>query len=267
MSDICPAVEVKKAPSSDRAIHIWANRGSNFVSNRFAQNLEFQQFKEENPTWTGVRKILMLDREDTDVYLFKALSLLTSYSGLTNQVKDNQFTQSASNLPVAEDPTIQDGSIVNHGNRYSKFLRYDKAFPIPKTYTIEYSTESSIRVITDTGLISDVAVKINQSYGDPPKPLGYTNLIATWGDALPFKGTLRYPGLWNLGSKMIINYVPQSIDYKIWVSSIDEQLHITPLLERVNQHEAYNLAKDPTEKLAVLYLSLILYYDLEVDNG
>lgn len=266
MSDLQTSPGVKKPLLNDRAIHIWANRGSDFVSGRFAQNLEFQKLQ-DSKDWNELRKILMLDRQDTDNYIFRAMTLVDKYKGILNQIDDNNFTQRVVNLPVPKAPTILDGVLVNHENRYSKFLHYELSFPIPSTYIISYDTESSLEITTDMGSRHTVNTTIIQSYGDPPKPLGYTNLVGEWGDLIPFKGVIQYPGLWNLGSRITINYEPQSINYNKWVESIDSQISVIPFLEGVNQLEAYTLAKDSTEKLALLYLSLILHYDIESSNG
>ena len=258
MTTVCETT-IDSPLSSDRAIHVWANRGSGFESNRYAQDLNFSIFENPGRLWTDIRKYLMLDREDTDRFLAIGQIILSNYTGLEAKIKDNKFTQRVENLPLPGIPTIKEGSIVNNGNRYSFFKKYKYKFPIPKEYKISWSSEGSVRIDSGLGNIADVPAKIVQMFGDPPKPLGFSNIIGDWGDELPFEGILRYGGFWDLGSTMTVEYIPQDIDYGAWINSIESNLHFSGFLEGLNLHEQYTLAKEPTEKLAVLYLSLVLY--------
>jgi len=260
MTEVCKTT-IATPLTPDRAIHIWANRGSDFISNRYANNLNFTRYENPDGIWSDVRRFLMLDKEDTDCYLRTAQIILSNYTGLASKILDNKFTQKVENLPHTGQPVIDNGSLVNNGNRYSFFKKYKGKFPIPRNYTITWSSKNAVKVDSGSGNIEDVPVKLIQTFGDPPQALGYTNIIGEWGDVLPFDGVLRYIGLWDLGSIMSIDYIPQEIDYSVWIASIESNLHFSRFLENLNLHQHYTLAKEPAEKLAVLYLSLILHYD------
>ena len=248
--------------SIDRAIHIWANKGSNFNTNIFSDNLKFEKSHETSAVWRRLRSFLMLDRENTDWYLCVAQTIISAFDSYGHRIKDNVFSKQVHELPQQNGPELEDVSLVNDGNEYSYFKEYDLSFPIPEEYTLTWSSKDQIAVNDNKGRNSHVALNLMQTYGEPPKAIGYSLLRGDWADSLPFKGTLRYEGLWDLGSKVNIKYFPPTINYKSWLSSIETSVHIDDILRPVGLFEDYQLAKEPLEKLAALYTALILHYDI-----
>lgn len=262
MNEVCPEVKNPYSSSSvDRAVHIWANKGTNFKGNVYAEDYKFKEAKNIDTQVSILRALLMLDRENTTWYLTVAQNIISSFPGIERYLSGNIFSKKPNQLELKQSPVLDGLSVVNDGNKYSSFkAQYDTYFPIPQTYTITWSSDDFVGIDNGLGLFSHVPVKITSTYGDPKQFLGYTLLRGNWGDTLPYKGTFKHSGLWSLGSKATIEYTPISIDYKTWVDEIEAASDIGDLITRTGIFENYSLAKEPLEKLALLYASLYIDY-------
>ena len=266
MSQPCPDTSNEYDNSSvDRAIHIWAGKGTNFVNGIYAENYKFVTIDENDHQIKLLRRYLMLDREDTNWYLSVAQNIISCFPGIERYLTNNIFSKSVHELELKNSPILNSMSIVNDGNKYSGFTSdYKTYFPIPKTYTIDWSSDNFVIIDNGVGLKTHVAVKITSSFGDPKQFLGYSLIRGNWGDALPYVGTLRYNGLWSLGSQATIDYMPVSINYKVWLSEIEASISLDNILTRTGLFENYSLAKEPLEKLALLYAALYVDYDKKI---
>lgn len=266
MAEVCPDKENPYDSSAvDRAIHIWSNRGSKFVGDVYAEDFKFERHKNIDTQLQLLRSLLMLDREETTWYLGVAQNIISCFPGIERYLKGNIFSKSSHELVLKKTPILNGVSIVNDGNRYSAFTtNYNTFFPIPKTYTIDWSSEDFVSINNGEGKVSYVAVKVTSTYGEPKQFLGYSLIRGDWGDAMPFKGTLRYDGLWSLGSQATVDYFPPTIDYKVWVSEIEKSVDVSNLITRTGLYENYSLAKEPLEKLALLYASIYIDYDQQL---
>jgi len=263
MNEVCPVKENDYDNSVvDRAIHVWLDRGVDFRDNLFSENYKFIALKSENADIIKLRTYLMLDSDEW--YVCLAQNILTSFTGVLRKVKNNVFSKNLHELPNKPNFKPRELSIVNDGNHYSYFKSYAGQFPIPTKFKIEGASVDMIKVMTDTGLSYNVAVKVTSTYGSPPEFLGYSIIRADWGEGFPFKGAFKYEGLWNVGMQVELDYFPPSIDYKNWISEVEGGVTIDNILNNTNLFENYSLAKEPLEKLAILYSSLILNYDSEI---
>lgn len=263
MSKVCPDSKNPYSSSSvDRAIHVWANKGSDFIGAEYAEDYKFQTVKNMDTQVSILRNLLMLDRENTNWYLAAAQNIISNFSGIERYLSGNIFSKKAHQLGLKNTPVLDGLDVVNDGNKYSSFTaQYNTYFPIPSTYTMTWSSDDFVEIDNGLGLSTHVPVKITSTYGEPKQFLGYTLLRGDWGDALPFKGTFRHNGLWNLGAKATIEYTPVSIEYKTWVLEIEASSDIQDLITRTGVFENYSLAKEPLEKLALLYAALYIDYN------
>lgn len=247
--------------SIDRAIHIWANRGSDFSSNTFASNLVFKPLEDDKASWRLLREYLMLDRTNTDWYLCLAQTIVLAFDGLAGRINNNIFSKEIHELPQQNGPELSDITIVNDGNAYSYFTEYAQDLPIPEKYNITWGSKDQIIVNNSLGKEMSISVNLTQTYGQPPQALGYSLLRGDWSNVLPFTGAFRYEGLWDQASSAEITYIPPTIDYNNWISKIESNINVEDVIRPTGLIEEYTLCKEPLEKLAVIYISLILYYD------
>ena len=266
MSQVCPDTGNEYDSSSvDRAIHIWADRGVGFVDSIYAEDYNFRKLEDTDAQANLLRRYLMLDREDTNWYLSVAQSIINCFPGIERYLTGNVFSKNIHELPLKKSSVLNSMSVVNDGNKYSGFTSdYKSYFPIPKTYTIEWSSDDFVVIDNGVGSKTHVAVKITSSYGDPKEFLGYSLIRGSWGDALPYKGTLRYNGLWSVGSQATIDYMPVSINYETWLKEIEASISLDDLITRTGLFENYSLAKEPLEKLALLYAAIYIDYDNKI---
>ena len=264
MNEVCPIKEDNAHDNSavDRAIHVWADRGTNFRDKVFAEDYNFRSLNSSSTDIRKLRNYLMLDGDEW--YLCLAQIILSSFIGIERKVKNNIFSKKINELPDKPNFKPQEIDIINDGNHYSHFEPYSGQFPIPGRYTIEWSSEDMVKISTDTGISLHAPVSITSDYGHPPEFLGYSVLRSEWGNSFPFKGSLKYSGLWNLGTRAELDYFPPAIDYKNWITEVEEGVTIDNILNATGLFENYSLAKEPLEKLAILYSSLILNYDSEI---
>lgn len=265
--EVCPDTTSNYADSSvDRALHIWANKGYDFNTNLISEDTTFKPLKEEFQI-KQLRKYLMLDRDNTTFYLSVAQNIISAFPGISRYIKNNIFSKEIHEHANKPSPSFGDSEIVNDGNKYSKFVDvYRGEFPIPETYSIQWSSIDLLTVKSNQGRTSNVGAVITSSFGEPPRFLGYSLIRADWGDALPFTGVIKYKGFWNVGAEINVTYFPPSIDYKKWIEEIESVIDIQTLLESTGLYENYSLAKEPLEKLALLYALIVINYDTEIVN-
>lgn len=265
MNEVCPVDRENPYDnrSIDRAIHIWADRGINFDNKTFAEDYDFQKLESTNINIVNLRRYLMLDSNEW--YLGLAQIIISAFPGILGRVKNNIFSKQLHQLPKKNIIKPQEIDIVNDGNEYSFFKEYDDSMPIPTEYKVQWSSEDMVNIETDTGISVYAPVTITSSYGEPPEYLGHSIIRSRdWGSKFPFKGSFKYNGFWNLGTQFTIKYFPPSINHENWIKDIEDGVDLSYILTKTGLFENYSLAKEPLEKLAILYSSLILNYDSEI---
>lgn len=239
----------------DRIVYVLTNRSGGFNLDLFANDYSFAPWSDPSEEWLKLQKCLMLDKTDTDYYILYALNTLSKYPYITNSIDNYVSSVDITKLPVFTSELDSSVSIVEFGNYNSQFIEHSTTFPVPTKYRFKCLGDNQTTSVEADGQPIG-SILVNKTYAN-----GYSTISGNWTTAFPFSGAFRYAGNWIADSVFEISYIPKSINLQAWLYYIENELHIPSILEQADLEIKYTSAKTPRERIALLYLAMVIIWD------
>lgn len=222
----------------NKTVHAITNRNS-FVDDFFVSGPSVYSIQEETFSFTSIKKLLKLDDDSTNYYVFSILSLIESFEYLRERFNDTNKSYEISDFkPQKSFIEFADPVKDEFGNLG---FNYDNLeYPLTFTYDLVYETNNSAK-------LNGRSVKVKQS----------GNVIfVEWPENFVYTGGLKLQNPWDGATQVRIQFYPKQYPVSKVMEQLNNNFNKESLLQESNLLEEYVLSPNSFEKIAIAATAL-----------